>query len=133
MVPVCRHNTLLMIEQNTKREITASESGEKKCGKQALGDRDIKIPIVIKPFKINEACLVNSGLIVWMVSGQSSISLVFIGWINIYAATSQGQPLYIQFCSIHGKNYFFIGTQCSPIVLYRALVKANFLRDDFPV
>tara|TARA_R110000851_G_scaffold331608_1_gene506013 strand:- start:13 stop:1302 length:1290 start_codon:yes stop_codon:yes gene_type:complete len=54
------------------------------------------------------------------------ISLVFIGWINIYSSTfTDDNPSIFNFSSLHGKQLFFIGTSALSIIIILAL-EANF-------
>lgn len=54
------------------------------------------------------------------------ISLVFIGWINIYSSTfTDDNPSIFNFSSLHGKQLFFIGTSAVSIIIILAL-EANF-------
>ena len=54
------------------------------------------------------------------------ISLVFIGWLNIYSSTfTEDNPSIFNFASLHGKQLFFIGTSAVAIIIILAL-EANF-------
>jgi len=54
------------------------------------------------------------------------ISLVFIGWINIYSTTfTDDNSSIFNFSSLHGKQLFFIGTSAVSIIIILAL-EANF-------
>lgn len=54
------------------------------------------------------------------------ISLVFIGWINIYSSTfTEDATSIFDFASLYGKQLFFIGTSAVAIVIILAL-EANF-------
>jgi len=54
------------------------------------------------------------------------ISLVLIGWINIYSSTfTEENPSIFNFSSLHGKQLFFIATSAVSIIIILAL-EANF-------
>jgi rod shape determining protein RodA len=54
------------------------------------------------------------------------ISLIFIGWINIYSSTfTDNNPSIFNFATLHGKQLFFIGASAMSIIIILAL-EANF-------
>nr|WP_285903360.1 rod shape-determining protein RodA [Arenibacter sp. H213] len=54
------------------------------------------------------------------------LSLVFIGWINIYSTTfNEDNPNIFNFAALYGKQLFFIGTSIVTIVIILGL-EANF-------
>lgn len=54
------------------------------------------------------------------------ISLVAIGWVNIYSSTlTEANPSFFNFATLHGKQLFFVGACFAAIIMIMAL-EANF-------